>query len=94
MTRARISTTVDSARLERCRELLGLPDSELVDAALASLLRELSAAREREAIEAQPYEQDPDLSWEAPPGPDLPYDGEVPAEVQRLASERRTRYRS
>lgn len=92
MTRARISTTVDQARLQRCRDLLDVPDSELVDQALAALLRELSAARERAAIEAQPYEDDPELSWEAPPGPDLPYDGEVPDEVRRLASERRAVY--
>lgn len=36
---------------------------------------------------------DPDLTWQAPPGPDLPYDGVVPEQVRRLAAERRAQYR-
>lgn len=89
MTRQRISTTVDGDRLERCRELLGVSDSELVDAALAALLRELLGARERAAIDARPYEDDEHLSWAVPPGPDLPYDGDIPDEVQGLSAQRR-----
>lgn len=44
------------------------------------------------ALQAMPDEQDPDLAWEAPGGPDLPdlpYDGEIPADVTSLAEERR-----
>lgn len=41
------------------------------------------------ALHALPYEEDVELAWEAPPGPDLPYDGRVPAEVLRLAEARR-----
>lgn len=66
----------------------------MVDDALAALLRKLEGARERAAIEAEPYEDDPDVAWQAPPGPDLPYDGAVPDEVTALAAERRARYRS
>lgn len=94
MTRLRISTTVDADRLQQCRGLLDTSDSELVDAALAALLRELLGARERAAIQAAPYEEDPELSWQTLPGPDLPYDGAVPEEVQRLAADRRAGYQS
>ena len=72
--------------------MFGLPDSELVDRALAALLREAVGVRELAALDAYPYEQDPDLQWSAPPGPDLPYDGAVPDDVRRLAAERRARY--
>jgi hypothetical protein len=92
MSRTRISTTVDADRLARCRAAFGLPDSELMDRALAALLREVIGQQERAALDAHPYEDDPELSWEAPAGPDLAYDGEVPAEVLRLAAERRARY--
>lgn len=94
MARTRISTTVDAARLARCRKLLGVSDSELIDDALGALLRELSGAIERAAIDDSPYEHDPDVAWQAQPGPDLPYDGQVPEAVQRLAAERRAQYRS
>lgn len=92
MTRTRISTTVDAEQLQRCRQAFGLPDSKLMDRALLALLREVAGDHERRALDTHPYDQDPDLCWEAPPGPDLPYDGEVPDEVQRLAAERRARY--
>ncbi len=92
MARTRISTTVDGDRLARARRLFGGPDSELIDRALVLLLRRLDAEREVAAITAAPYEDDPELAWTAPPGPDLPYDGEVPAEVARLAAERRAAY--
>lgn len=93
MARTRISTTVDAARLEQARRSLDVPDSTLMDRALAALLRELAGARERALLAEAPYEDDPELSWQAPPGPDLPYDGEVPEDVQRLAAQRRARYR-
>lgn len=78
MGRVRASTTVDSERLRRCRELLGVPDSEVIDAALRTLHDRLVARAELEALEALPYEDDPELAWEASAGPDLPHDGEIP----------------
>lgn len=92
MARTRISTTVDSDRLERARAHFGLPDSQLLDRALYELLRRVQLEREREALRAAPYEDDAELTWQAPDGPSLPYDGEVPDEVRRLAAERRGTY--
>lgn len=89
MTRERISTTVDSARLARARRLLRVKDSRLIDQALDALVQRELAQRELAALEAKPYEDDPDLAWSAPEGPDLPYDGEIPADVRRLAARRR-----
>ena len=80
---------MDGERLRRCRALLGVPDSELVDRALASLLDDLLGRAEIEALTAMPYEADPDVSWQAPPGPDLPYAGDIPPEVRALAERRR-----
>jgi hypothetical protein len=85
MSRVRISTTVDGDRLERGRRLVDGTDSELLDEALDALI----AAHERIALRAQPYDDDPDLAMPTFDGPDLPYDGEVPNEVLRLAEERR-----
>ena len=65
------------------------PDSEVVDRALAALIAEIEAERDLAALEAAPYDTDPDLAWEAPPGPDLPYEGRVPRAVLRLADRRR-----
>jgi hypothetical protein len=89
MNRERISTTVDRRRLEACRRLLGTSDSKLFDQALAALLDELEGAREREALSEMPYHEDADVAWEPPETPSLPYDGEVPKDVQRLAAARR-----
>ena len=89
MSRVRISTTVDRERLELCRRLMGTNDSALIDRALTALLDALEAEREQEALDAMPYEADAELSWVAPDGPDLPYEGEIPPAVQRLAAERR-----
>jgi hypothetical protein len=95
MTRERLSTTVDGDRLRRARALFGdRPDSELVDRALTLLIRDLDAERERRVLRDAPYEHDPDLLWQAPDGPALPYDGDVPAEVLELARERRASYRT
>lgn len=71
--------------------MLRVADSQIVDRALGALITELDAERELAALEANPYEDDPDLAWEAPPGPDLPYEGRVPASVSRLAARRRRR---
>jgi hypothetical protein len=89
MSRERISTTVDSARLARARRLLRVKDSHLIDQALDALVQRELSERELAAIEAKPYEDDPDLAWDAPDGPDLPYDGEIPTDVKRLAARRR-----
>ncbi len=91
MNRVRISTTVDARALAECRRLLDVPDSRLIDRALEALRAQVEAERELAALEAEPYEEDPALSWSAPPGPDLPYDGEVPRDVVRLAARRRRR---
>lgn len=89
MTRVRVSTTVDGHRLNRCRELLGEPDSTIIDRALRALLAELQTQHEVASLAAAPYEEDPDLSWSTPQGPDLAYDGEVPDDVLTLARQRR-----
>ena len=89
MDRVRISTTVDATRLARCRRLVGGRDSEVLDRALSALIEQEETRRELEALEQHPYEADPDLSWTVPPGPDLDYDGEVPADVIELADRRR-----
>jgi len=89
MARVRISTTVDATRLDKARELLDAPDSTVVDEALGALIDLMEAQRELAALAAHPYEDDPELQWEAEPGPDLPYDGEVPAAVLEMARRRR-----
>lgn len=91
MTRVRISTTVDGDQLARCRRLFGPGTSKLVDSALRALGEELERARELAALADHPYEDDSELAWTAPGGPDLPYDGEIPEDVRRLAEERRAR---
>ncbi|MGH9154906.1 MAG: hypothetical protein ACRD1K_03430 [Acidimicrobiales bacterium] len=91
MTRVRISTTVDGDRLADGRRLLGVTDSVMIDRALGALIDQIESEREIAALDAAPYEMDPDLSWECPVGPDLAYDGEVPDEVRRLAAQRRRR---
>lgn len=89
MSRVRLSTTVDATTLELARQLAPGPDSQLVDRALKALIEKLEGERELAVLQALPYDQDPDLSWEVPPGPDLPYDGDVPEEVLELARARR-----
>lgn len=71
--------------------MTGARDSALLDAALGALLEHLVAERDGDALRAQPYDDDPDLAWSAPPAPALPYDGDVPAEVMALAKARRRR---
>lgn len=89
MSRVRISTTVDADELARCRTLWGSSTSKLMDRALLALAEELEGERELAALERHPYEDDADLAWTVGPGADLPYDGDVPEDVQRLARTRR-----
>ena len=91
MERARVSTTVNAQRLQRARQLLPARDSELFDRALGALIEELERQHELAVLAAQPYDDDPDLSWTVEDGPDLPYDGEIPPEVVALARARRKR---
>lgn len=93
MNRVRISTTVDGDRLAQCRRLLKTQDSRLIDRALQALLDELEGLAEVRALEAHPYEEDPDLTWEVSDAPTLPYDGKIPAEVRARAKARRRRPR-
>ena len=92
MARTRISTTVDADRLEDARTRSGLRDSELFDRALELLLQRLVIEAELSLLDRFPYETDVDLRVGDHPGdPEgaLPYDGAVPAQIQRLAEERR-----
>ncbi|HEX9774470.1 MAG TPA: hypothetical protein VGB83_02680 [Actinomycetota bacterium] len=89
MSRVRISTTVDAELLDRARELVSEPDSMLVDRALGALVDSVEAEAERTALEAFPYEDDPDLAWTASEGPALPYEGKVPEAVLAKARARR-----
>jgi hypothetical protein len=90
----RISTTIDGQRWAEARRLVSGSPSQIVDAALEALIEKLEGERECAVLAKLPYEDDPDLSWDAPPGPALPYEGEVPEEILRLAEERRRRLRT
>ncbi len=89
MNRVRISTTVDASRLARARRLVGAPDSQLLDLALGALVDKVERAHEIAALEAQPYDADPELAWQAPPVIALAYEDPVPADVVELAERRR-----
>lgn len=89
MARVRVSTTVDAHNWETVRRLLDAPSSQIVDRALAALIDQLETAHEHAVLREMPYEDDPDLAWDAPTPPALPYEGDVPAEVLRLAKRRR-----
>ena len=94
MTRVRISTTVDGERLRSTRALSGRPDSELFDRAPRLFIETDEAERERAALRALPYDEDPTRQPSilgAAAFVALPYDGDVPADVLRLAAERRAR---
>ena len=67
------------------------PGSQVVDRALAALIDQLEGEHERAVLVTHPYEADEELRWEAPPGPDLPYDGEVPTDVRDQAGRRRVK---
>lgn len=89
MSRTRISATVDGQRLRTAAELTGTTGSALLDRALAALIEQVEGERESAALLRNPYEDDPDLAWQAPFGPDLDYDGAVPEKVVALARARR-----
>jgi len=69
--------------------MVDAPDSRILDRALRALIDQMEQAQEIAALAALPYEDDPDLNWAPLPSADLPYDGEVPPEVLRMAAERR-----
>jgi hypothetical protein len=92
MSRVRISTTVDAARLARARALTGVRDSELFDRALLALARDETIQRELAALERFPYSQDPELQMPGPPADarnELDFAGAVPARVRAAATRRR-----
>lgn len=89
MKRVRVSATVDGERLAVAARLAGETGSRLLDHALAALIEQLETRRELAALASHPYEEDPDLAWEAPLGPDLPYEGVVPDDVLAMAAARR-----
>ncbi len=64
-------------------------DSLVIHRALTALVQELEGDRELAALAAHPYDADPELVWEVPAGPDLPYDGDIPEGVMELARQRR-----
>ncbi len=94
--RTRISTTVDEVTLAMARQQTGLPDSQLIDLALAALLERAEREAEERALHDFPYERDADLS-ELPTGrpegaPPLDsYDGSVPEDVIALFASRKGR---
>lgn len=94
--RTRISTTVDHESLIAARRQTGLPDSELIDLALAALLERAEREAEDRALSELPYEQDLDLAAlptgrpaAAPPLDS--YDGSVPDDVVALFAARKRR---
>ena len=91
MSRVRISTTVDSQLLASARDRAGAAnDAELMDRALAQLTRHLEEEHERDVLDRLPYHVDTELAARQAPLPDaLPYDGGVPADVQRMVKRRR-----
>lgn len=86
----RISTTVDATTWDTARGLLPGSNSHVVEAALVVLIEKLEADRERAALAAHPYTEDPDLTWEAASDSPVPYDASVPEEILRLAERRRS----
>jgi hypothetical protein len=94
MNRLRISTTVDGSVLERARKLSGVRDAEMFDAAMLALINQIQGERELEALRSWPYADDVELAMpEAPPDSldALPYSGEVPPELMKLAMARRAK---
>jgi hypothetical protein len=89
MARVRVSTTVDGETLAGLRLALGVSDSELLDRALGMLSEAVEAEAEQRALREMPYQDDPDLGWNAPVAAPLVYDGDVPPHVLELARSRR-----
>ena len=92
MTRVRISTTIDESVLRTARSVHGGPDARMVEEALVALIAAERADAERAALALHPYETDPELTWSGDDGALLPFDGPVPAAVQRLAAARRKQH--
>ncbi len=73
-----------------------MPDSELVDLALATLLEQAERQAEDRALREHPYEADPELAnlplgWPADAPPLDSYDADVPADVIALFAARTSR---
>jgi hypothetical protein len=91
--RERISTTVDTRRLNDARRRFGERDSEMFDAALAALLNQMDRDAERLALASFPYEADKDLHLSGAPV----FSDETetpPSRVIALAKRRRAERRS
>ncbi len=71
--------------------MLQTSDSKLVDRALAALVEEMEERQELHALEAQPYKMTRTWLGSLSRVRICPYDGDVPAEVARLAARRRSR---
>ena len=94
--RTRISTTVNHDWLASARSQTGLPDSELIDLALRSLLERSEREAEDKALSEQPNQLDADLAalptgWPADAPPPDAYDGSIPADVVALFAARKRR---
>jgi hypothetical protein len=92
MARLRISTTVDGSVLERARELSGVRDAEMFDAAMRALINQIQGEHELEALRSWPYADDVELLMPEAPSDNLdalPYSAVVPPEVLNLAKARR-----
>lgn len=94
--RMRISTTVNNDWLTMARKQTGLPDSELIDLALYTLLERAEHDAEDRALSDRPYQLDADLAslangWPAEAPPLDAYDGSVPDDVVALFAARKSR---
>lgn len=94
--RTRISTTVNHDWLTTARKQTGLPDSELIDLALYTLLERAEHDAEDRALSDRPYQLDADLAslptgWPAEAPPLDAYDGSVPDDVVALFAARKSR---
>ena len=94
--RTRISTTVNHDWLASARIQTGLPDSELIDLALRSLLERAEREAEDKALSEETYQRDADLAglttgWPAEAPPLDAYDGSVPDDVVALFAARKRR---
>lgn len=86
--RTRISTTVDGIKWRQAMSLMNSPASQVVDRALEALIDRLEAESEIRALDEFPYDEDPELAWEAEPVA-LPYEGDVPEAIRRQAAQRK-----
>ncbi len=91
MGRVRLSTTVDAELLAQARVLVPGKDAELLDLALAAIVRQRRTAREVEILRNSPYRIDEQLDAipAAPDFDELPFDLPVPPAIVELARARR-----